>query len=208
MRDKDEQSNELDRTRQVVRQLEELQERFAKLGDGERETNAFWGWAKCLDELSFWAREPDPTTTMRDGWREAFRNDIRDKGDLARDAAPDDVTHDQVIRSRTLALKLVRLLNESPTVTATEASKPSPDGKPKKPTINARMIDTLGKRPEAKDWSVTQWQEHLGGKTGRATIHGTNTWKELEKMRTAAKATRLDRDSFRDDHGRRKAKLR
>ena len=80
--------------------------------------------------------------------------------------------------------------------------------KPQKATVNARMFDTLHKRPEAKDWTVTQWQEHLGGTTGRATIHGTNTWKELERMRTAAKTTLLDRDSFRDDHGRRKANLR
>lgn len=85
---------------------------------------------------------------------------------------------------------------------------PTDDGKPKKATINARMIDALSKRPEAKDWTVTQWQEHLGGRPGRATIHGTKTWKELEKMRTAAKTTRLDHDSFRDDHGKRKASLR
>lgn len=93
--------------------------------------------------------------------------------------------------------------------TATPA-KTEGDAKPKKkePTVNARMIDTLGKRPEAKDWTVTQWQAHLGGRTGRATIHGTKTWQELEKMRTAAKTTRLDRDSFRDDHGKRKANLR
>ena len=92
-------------------------------------------------------------------------------------------------------------------VTKPEASQSSTTGKSKRPTVNARMIDTLCKRPEAKDWTVTQWREHLGGKTGRATIHGTNTWKELEKMRTATKTTRLDRDSSRGDHGRRKAKL-
>ena len=73
--------------------------------------NAFWAWSKCLGELIFWAREPDAETTTRDGWREAFRNDNRDKGDRALDAAPDDVTRNQVIRSRSLASDLVRMLN-------------------------------------------------------------------------------------------------
>ena len=73
---------------------------------------AFWEWAKCLGELIFWAKEPDPETTTWDGWHEAFRIAIQDKGDRARDAAPDDVTRNQVLRSRSLAAALVRMLNQ------------------------------------------------------------------------------------------------
>ncbi len=79
--------------------------------DKDKQSNAFWAWAKCLGELIFWAGEPDAETTTRDGWREAFRIDIQDKGDRALDAAPDDVTRNQVIRSRSLACDLVRMLN-------------------------------------------------------------------------------------------------
>ena len=75
-------------------------------------TFAFWTWAKCLAELINWAREPDPETTSRDGWREAFKNDIRDKGNRAQDAATDSATRNQVSRSRSLAVQLVRMLSE------------------------------------------------------------------------------------------------
>ena len=79
----------------------------------------FWTWSRLLGELIFWATDPDPATTTSDGCREQFRNDIRDKGDRARDASPDDVTRNQVIRSRSLALQLVRMLNETPELNAT-----------------------------------------------------------------------------------------
>ncbi len=76
-------------------------------------SHAFWAWAKCVGEIIFWATNPDAETTSGDGWREHFRNDIRDKGDRARDASPDDVTRNQVSRSRSLASQLVRMLNET-----------------------------------------------------------------------------------------------
>ena len=82
--------------------------------DKDKQSNAFWAWAKCLGRVIFWAREPNAKTTTTAGWLEAVRSDIRDSGDLARDAAPDDVTRKQVIRSRSLALDLVRMLNQVP----------------------------------------------------------------------------------------------
>ncbi len=87
--------------------------------DNDKQSNAFWAWAKCLGGLIFWAMEPDAETTTTDGWLEAVRSDIRDNGDLARDAAPDDVTRKQVIRSRSLALDLVRRLNHVPELNRT-----------------------------------------------------------------------------------------
>ena len=123
----------------------------------------------------------------------------------------DSMTHPAYLAFHFLSQRLQDLLyyatNPSPNATGNttpEAPKSSTDAKPKKATINARMIDALFKRPEAKDWTITQWQQHLDGKPGRATIHGTNTWRELEKMRTDTKMARLERDSFRGDHGKRK----
>lgn len=74
-------------------------------------TFAFWSWAKCLGEIIFWAGEAGATTCMTDGWREKYRIDIQEIGHRARDASPDDMTHNQVIRSRSLACDLVRMLN-------------------------------------------------------------------------------------------------
>lgn len=73
---------------------------------------AFWFWAKCLGELVFWAKSPLPERTTRPEWLDAYRADLQDKGDRARDAATDDATRNQVVRSRSLALGLARLLNE------------------------------------------------------------------------------------------------
>lgn len=82
-------------------------------------STVFRAWAKCLGELIFWATNPDAGSTSRDGWREHFRDDIRDKGDRARDASPDDVTRNQVSRSRSLAAGLIRLLNSCPELNST-----------------------------------------------------------------------------------------
>ncbi len=86
--------------------------------DKDEQSNAIWAWAKCLSELIFWAREPDAETTTRDGWREAFRIDIRDKGDRARDLAPDPETRNKVMRTRSLACDVVRMLNTCPDLNA------------------------------------------------------------------------------------------
>jgi len=77
-------------------------------------STVFWFWSQCLEDLIGWATDPDPEVISTDGWREHFRNDIRDKGNRARDASPDGVTRNQVTRSRRLASRLVRMLNETP----------------------------------------------------------------------------------------------
>lgn len=91
---------------------------MAKIHPAEPST-VFWAWSSCIRDLIGWATDPDPEVMSTDGWREHFRNDIRDKGDRARDASPDDVTRNQVTRSRSLASQLVRMLNETPELNAT-----------------------------------------------------------------------------------------
>lgn len=80
----------------------------------EEHSAAFWKWSNKLGELIFWAREAEPATaivTTRDGWRDAFKDAIRDDGKLALDAAQDDGTSRRVIESQKLALQLVRMLH-------------------------------------------------------------------------------------------------
>lgn len=77
-------------------------------------STAFWAWSRCIGDLIAFATDPDAETTSSDGWREAVKIDMHDKGDRARDAAPDDANRNQVIRSRKLASQLVRMLNETP----------------------------------------------------------------------------------------------
>ena len=85
----------------------------------EETTTRFWFYASKLRELIFWAREPDPTTTMRDGWRDWFHSGVQELSSLAHDAAPDEVTRSRIVRSQSLALQLVRMLHEWPEVNGT-----------------------------------------------------------------------------------------
>ena len=50
-----------------------------------------------------------------------------------------------------------------------------------KVTINARMIDTLLVKPEAKDWTAREWATHLG--CAASTVTDQPMWKELAKTR-------------------------
>ena len=104
--------------------------------DSHETSMAFHLWATCLSEFLFWAREPDPETTSRDGWREAFKNDIRDKGNRARDAAPDDVTRNQFSRSRSLTADLVRMMHDAPELNCTSCRNWSQPGQ--------RIVNQLG----------------------------------------------------------------
>ena len=59
----------------------------------------------------------------------------------------------------------------------------------KRATVNAKMIDTLQKKPEAKGWSITQWVTYL--ECARSTVHGSAMCKELEKTKLEAKLARV-----------------
>lgn len=69
-------------------------------------------------------------------------------------------------------------------------------------TINAQMLDTITKRPEARQWSIQQWTTHLD--CSRSTVHDTLTWKELMKAREAAKQEKLAEQTFTGRDGKRK----
>jgi hypothetical protein len=58
----------------------------------------------------------------------------------------------------------------------------------RKATVNARMIDVLGKEPDAKSWTVKQWQERL--KCSGGAVVGTNVWKSMKLEREQHKAER------------------
>ncbi len=58
-------------------------------------------------------------------------------------------------------------------------------------TANARMIDTLSKTPESKEWSAQQFADHLG--LSKGTVGGTPAWKSLMAARAGEKADRIAR---------------
>ena len=68
-------------------------------------------------------------------------------------------------------------------------------GKRKAP-INARMIDTLQKQPEAKDWTIEQWMQHLGCKS-KASVAKTKCWETIMGARAVRKVQRLQQDQKR-----------
>jgi len=85
-----------------------------------------------------------------------------------------------------------------------EAATPSPDipageatakGK-RKASINARMIDTLQKQPEAKDWTIEQCMKHLGCKS-KASVDKTKCWETIMGARAVRKVQRLQQDQKR-----------
>ncbi len=69
---------------------------------------------------------------------------------------------------------------------------PPAEGEPpagRRPGANARMIDVLSKKQDAKFWTAAKWAVHLGYKS-ESTIKETAAWKELSKLRAVARAER------------------
>ena len=66
----------------------------------------------------------------------------------------------------------------------------------RKASINARMIDTLQKQPEAKDWTIEQWMQHLGCKS-KASVAKTKCWETIMGARAVRKVQRLQQDQKR-----------
>lgn len=63
--------------------------------------------------------------------------------------------------------------------------------KSRRTSANTRMIETIQKRPESRDWTAKQWAEAL--ECAPSTIKETATWKDLVKVRAVAKAERRNR---------------
>lgn len=55
-------------------------------------------------------------------------------------------------------------------------------------TINARMLETLQKNPDARGWTVRKWTEYL--KCSRAGVHDTETWRQLSALRELERVER------------------
>lgn len=66
---------------------------------------------------------------------------------------------------------------------ATGESNPRP-----KASVNARMLETIQKNPEAMGWTTTQWAKHLH--CAKSTVADTKTWKDLAMGRDRARAER------------------
>lgn len=73
--------------------------------------------------------------------------------------------------------------------------KAKPLGRPRKDqpraTVNARMIDEMGRNPPSKDWTIRQWAECL--KCSKSAIEKTASWKMIVRSREAEKKSRKTR---------------
>ena len=86
---------------------------------------------------------------------------------------------------------------DTPIVTAATVDEPidqPPErAKPNAANANARMLDTLDKRPESKDWTAEQFAQHLGY-SSKGTIASTKTWKTLMQTREEERRDRMERN--------------
>jgi len=82
--------------------------------------------------------------------------------------------------------------NSAPVLPETKTEPPThAPASPPKLSANERMAATLVSKPEARNWTVSQWCIHL--ERGRATIHATEMWHSLEAGRQQAKLEFLKR---------------
>ncbi len=72
-------------------------------------------------------------------------------------------------------------------------------GRPKRATVNMRMMETIQVNPEAMGWTSTQWQKHLKCRS-RSVITDTQIWKSLEINRLRLKAERGESKRRRPRH--------
>ena len=75
--------------------------------------------------------------------------------------------------------------NEPPSAESTATLKS------RKATVNARMIDLLGKKPEAAGWTAKQFAAEL--QCSASMVVGTNVWKSMKLDREKGKAERASR---------------
>lgn len=58
----------------------------------------------------------------------------------------------------------------------------------RRPSVNARMLETIQSDPEAMGWNSRQWAEYL--KCAKSTVVETRTWKDLSMGRDRERAER------------------
>jgi hypothetical protein len=66
--------------------------------------------------------------------------------------------------------------------------KPGSPKPAQKPSINARMLETIQTNPDAIGWSSTQWVNHL--LCAKSSVVETHTWKDLQMARVRRRAER------------------
>ena len=114
-----------------------------------------------------------------------------------RDEAPRFDSHRLVVKIQDEAAKAAQRLR----LLADPGGQPGGDGNgngkgKRKAAINARMIDTLQKQSEAKDWTIEQWMQHLGCKS-KASVAKTKCWETIMGARAVRKVQRLQHDQKR-----------
>ena len=62
---------------------------------------------------------------------------------------------------------------------------------PPKLSVNARMIDALQRKEEAKGWSIRKWMEYIGCKS-TSTIQTQPTWKALRLNKIGKQSFTVD----------------
>ncbi len=84
--------------------------------------------------------------------------------------------------------------------------------KPKRPSLNAVMVDLMQKHRNEVciEWSISQWQTVLiatwGSKPSKSGIQATHAWRLLMKLRQQNGAELRDHQTARDDRGKRRSK--
>jgi hypothetical protein len=64
---------------------------------------------------------------------------------------------------------------------------------PKRANTNVRMIEFLQKKPEASDFTARKWAQALD--VSPSTIHATETWTALQRVREQARNERVEQQS-------------
>jgi len=68
----------------------------------------------------------------------------------------------------------------------------TPDASPRKATVNAKMLNTMEKKPQSIGWTVAKWAEYLDCSPG--AVHKTTAWTQIMESRETAKIARAMRD--------------
>ena len=73
--------------------------------------------------------------------------------------------------------------------TAAEKPNRSTGQRSRKPSVNARMLETIQQNSESMGWNSPKWQKYL--RCSRSAVVETETWESLESARMRAKAERM-----------------
>ena len=148
-----------------------------------------------LKDLTYWAHCPDPEP-LPAGWLDAVKDGLQTS--ITNAIAHADRLKEPKVRRilrdvHSIALEYAtamatRTVETTPPVVEAVRESPNRQAKiaTKKATVNARMIDVLGREPVAAGWTAAKWAARL--KCSDAAIVGTNVWKSMQLDKGEAKA--------------------